>query len=796
MFFLSSMGKSRRKSTTMRLIVLAICLLLEISARCSLAENATGGADEESAPSIPVTAAAADADNTTADITQGLRNMMASLFASVPPSLMRKLNGANIRQQCRLALLRTVAAFEKPEPWALRLFDATGKYPTGVLQVTRVDLGAFDECIETEVRDSSGNVSSRGQYCNLQIQPKTDALGPKEMEFLSAMVHPKAAVTWAVCSWVPGSCVLTDSDRLPLPWPTATLLRPNLDEIGASIWQHGTSTWTRGFSCCTYNRQPSSACFGYGAASGMGDLRPLLLQAAVTWAVCSCVPGSCVLTDSDRLPLPWPTATLLRPNLDEIGASIWQHGTSTSTRGFSCCTYNRQPSSACFGYGAASGMGDLRPLLLQILDFMGAVKEQETPLIRIGICFLDDCNESDLQALADAVQPPMAEIRVSNCVTAEPEPWSSLQIGIVAFLIVLGVIIVGATNVDLTIGSKSKYAEKGGMLLEVVVAFSAAASTRELFHVAERTNADHYSLRFVYGLRTISIGHIVLGHSFQVVSDTWARMLNMMIISTRADNLILPAAYNSVDTFFFLSGFLLCLAITKQKRNSILVFVIAVYRRLIRTGVPIFFVITCIFVLPLVVTGPDAKTFFQKFNEEIGENWWHLIIPIRNFFDMTERSVMIHLWYVSADFQLFVVSLLVLQLLKSQKRLAIGAFIGLSLLGCAIALWTATDPDILPFLTFPSFTETVMLKTMNKYYMRPFYHAICFFSGCITLLVLDNFKNLKISKAMNAAGWFVAISCALCVVFMKSPWYKRPDPTSEAVKLIAAFFDRFLWIRC
>lgn len=619
MFFLSPMGKSRLKSTTMRLIVLAICLLLEISARCSLADNVTGGANEESAPSTPVRAAAADADNNTADITQGLQNMMTSLFASIPPSLIRKLNGANIRQQCRLALLRTVAAFEKPEPWALRLFDATGKYPTGVLQVTRVDLGAFDECLETEVRDSSGNVSSRGQYCNLQIQPKTDALGPKEMEFLSAMVHPK------------------------------------------------------------------------------------------------------------------------------------------------------------------------------IFDFMGAVKEQETPLIRIGICFLDDCNESDLQALADAVQSPMAEIRVSNCVTAEPEPWSSLQIGIVAFLIVLGVIIASATIVDLTIGSKSKYAEKGGLLLEVVAAFSAAASTRELFHVAERTNADHYSLRFIYGLRTISLGHIVLGHSFQVVSDTWARMLNLMIISSRAENLILPAAYNSVDTFFFLSGFLLCLAITKRKSNRILVFVIAVYRRLIRTGVPIFFVITCIFVLPLFVTGPDAKTFFQKFNDEIGENWWHLIIPIRNFFDMTERSVMIHLWYVSADFQLFVVSLLVLQLLKSQKRLAIGAFVGLSLLGSAIALWTATDPDILPFLTFPSFTETAMLKTMNKYYMRPFYHAICFFSGCITLLVLDNFKNLKISKAMNAAGWFVAISCALCVVFMKSPWYKRPDPTSEAVKLIAAFFDRFLW---
>ncbi|XP_037560106.2 nose resistant to fluoxetine protein 6-like [Dermacentor silvarum] len=612
------MRKSRRKSSPVRLIVLAICLLFEISARCSLAENVTGAADEVSAPSAPVIAAAAGADNDTADIMQGLQDMMASLFASVPPSLTLKLIGANIRPQCSLALLRTVDAFKKLEPWALRLFDATGKYPTGVLQASRVDLGAFDECLETEVRDSSGNVSSRGQYCNLQLQPKKDVLGPKEMEFLSAMVHPK------------------------------------------------------------------------------------------------------------------------------------------------------------------------------IIDYMGLVTEAETPFIRIGICFLDDCNESDLQALADTVQPPTAKIRVSNCVTAEPEPWSSIQIGIVAFLAVLGVIIAGATIVDLTMGSKPKYAEKGGVLLKVVLAFSAAASTRELFHVAERTNADHYSLRFLYGMRTISLGHIVLGHCCQVVSDTWARMLNL-IISTRLGNLILPAAYNSVDTFFFLSGFLLCLAVTKQKRNRTLVFIIAVCRRLIRTGVPIFFVITCIFVLPRFVTGPDAKTFFQKFYDEMGENWWHLIIPIRNFFDMTERSVMIHLWYVSADFQLFVVSLLVLQLLKSQKRLAMGAFIGLSLLGCAIALWTATNPDVLPFITYPAFTITAMLETMNKYYMRPFYHAVCFFSGCMTLLILDNFKNLKISKTANAVGWFVATSCAICVVLMKAPWYKRQDPTSEAVKLLVAFFDRVLW---
>ncbi|KAL1415228.1 hypothetical protein MTO96_029648 [Rhipicephalus appendiculatus] len=560
MFSLLSTMKSRRDSSPLRLAVLVICLLLEISARCALAENVTVGSHEESAPPSPPATAAA-AENDTDDMLKGLRNMVASVFDSVPPSVMGKMFGAKMRPQCRLALLRTMVAFKKLEPWALRLFDATGKYPSGTLQASRVDLGAFDECIETEVRDIFGNVSSRGQYCNVQLQPKKGAIGPKEMGFISAMVHPK------------------------------------------------------------------------------------------------------------------------------------------------------------------------------LLEYVGLFRDEETPLIRIGLCFLDDCNEADLQALVDTVKPPTVDILVSNCVTSEPEPWTSLQIGLVAFLAFLGIIIAGATIVDIITNVKPKYIEKG------------------------------------------------------------ARMLNLMIVSDKWYSLLLPAAYSSVDTFFFLSGFLLCLAVTKQKgnMNRIVVFIIAIYRRLVRTCLPVFFVITCIFVLPRFVTGPDAKLFFQKFNEEIEENWWHLIIPIRNFFGMTERTVMVHLWYISADFQLFAVSLVVLLLFKSQKKLAVAAFIGLSLLGCAIAMWTATNPDITPFMIYPAFTLTTLLETMNKYYMWPFYHAVCYFSGCMTLLLLEDFKNRKISRVMNTVGWLVAASCAFCVVFMKMPWYLKADPTSEGVKLFMAFLDRILW---
>ncbi|XP_065299090.1 nose resistant to fluoxetine protein 6-like [Dermacentor albipictus] len=58
---------------------------------------------------------------------------------------------------------------------------------------------------------------------------------------------------------------------------------------------------------------------------------------------------------------------------------------------------------------------------------------------------------------------------------------------------------------------------------------------------------------------------------------------------------------------------------------------------------------------------------------------------------------------------------------------------------------------------------------------------------------MQDFRQRKISKTVQVTGWCVYASCALLCIFMKLAWYRSPDPTSEAVKLLAAFFDRILW---
>ncbi|KAL1413986.1 hypothetical protein MTO96_007801 [Rhipicephalus appendiculatus] len=98
-----------------------------------------------------------------------IQAMIKQLMSTAGSELTRKLLQADISTECTFGLLHFTRAIQDLEPWALRLIDATAKYPTGFLQGTLSDLGAYDECIETVVRDEYGTTKVRGQYCDVHL---------------------------------------------------------------------------------------------------------------------------------------------------------------------------------------------------------------------------------------------------------------------------------------------------------------------------------------------------------------------------------------------------------------------------------------------------------------------------------------------------------------------------------------------------------------------------------------------------------------------------------------------------
>ncbi|KAL3246231.1 hypothetical protein MRX96_057816, partial [Rhipicephalus microplus] len=125
------------------------------------------------------------------DYAQLLHGLMSQVLSSIPASLRRKFLEAEVRPECTAGLLRALRGFQNLEPWAIRLFDASGKYPTGLFEGSHVDMGAFDECLRTVVRDDFGNVLSQGQYCNLLIYVNNGTAFEEMLESFSEILHPR-----------------------------------------------------------------------------------------------------------------------------------------------------------------------------------------------------------------------------------------------------------------------------------------------------------------------------------------------------------------------------------------------------------------------------------------------------------------------------------------------------------------------------------------------------------------------------------------------------------------------------
>ncbi|KAK8756585.1 hypothetical protein V5799_000714, partial [Amblyomma americanum] len=55
------------------------------------------------------------------------------------------------------------------------------------------------------------------------------------------------------------------------------------------------------------------------------------------------------------------------------------------------------------------------------------------------------------------------------------------------------------------------------------------------------------------------------------------------------------------------------------------------------TCVPLFFIIMCFYIVPLFINGPETKTFFLRFHEEVAYHWWHFLLHIQNYYEKGPR---------------------------------------------------------------------------------------------------------------------------------------------------------------
>ncbi|KAH8034023.1 hypothetical protein HPB51_019088 [Rhipicephalus microplus] len=533
------------------LFILVACVLLPFEAHASPVENHTSTTIPDSTLATVPTTAVDDEPN----YEQVLRDAVTRLFTSMPSSLRRKLLEAEVRPECSVGLLRLMRGFQSLEPWALKLFDASGKYPSGLLQATKADLGAFDECLETVVHDNYGLEVSRGQYCSVLFHLKENRALKKRISSLDV----------------------------------------------------------------------------------------------------------------------------------------------------------------------------LHPLIKQYTDYFFI---DEVPVTRLGVCITNDCNKQDLQAIINAGKPKPLRIEVESCTTIDDVVMTPGQIAIIAFLAVISILIGAGTVVEIYVASRKK-TEKSSQSawLKYVTSFSALHNSRAIFTVKRQKNAGDFDLRFIHGLRFFSLVSIVLGHSYGIMSDVWSRTLNLLILTEYYMSIFVTAGFVLVDTFFFISGFLMCLVIDKQHTNGLRVFVFALIRRLVRKY--LLMTICC-----------WASTLW-------GDQEWQ-----------ATSLATTH------------------GLQKKYFRESVDWFPDIQQAAPEPPDWLSRPQAFGDRSVCLSRARGVLHFCLASHSMgyRPFHGVSCSQAGMVQITC-----------------WAFSLAAGLCCLFIKSVWYSGDAPTSDLGKIALAFFDRIMW---
>ncbi|XP_064459087.1 nose resistant to fluoxetine protein 6-like [Ornithodoros turicata] len=412
--------------------------------------------------------------------------------------------------------------------------------------------------------------------------------------------------------------------------------------------------------------------------------------------------------------------------------------------------------------------------------------------IVLGLCVPTECKEDDIEKLIVTLSNGGIRPSVKNCVTDQYPPPNGRQIGIITALAVLGLVMLTSTAIDLVLTRRGRQ-ERKGTLTKYITAFSVTANTKMLLAVADK-GSGIYSLRFLHGIRFMSMLWILFGHAYSSGTTIAGGMINLLVLMDRVSGNIIAGGYLSVDTFLFLGGFLLSYNMSKhgKRTNKIILWMTCVLRFYIRIIAPAFFMIMCVYLLPLIITGPRAQELYERMFADFGGNWWSLLLNIRNIMGDVNVEALGHLWYLSVVFQLFLVSVTVLVVFQRKPRLAVGSFCILSIASCAIATWKVYGTGLLPFPLPVTLTYPDLLGSINRLYSQSPLHGAPFFIGCITSLVLLKYKDEKMSTVSQLLFWASGITCANIAVFVTYDFNRGVEPAHWAT-LCATFFQRALW---
>lgn len=446
--------------------------------------------------------------------------------------------------------------------------------------------------------------------------------------------------------------------------------------------------------------------------------------------------------------------------------------------------------------------------------------------IRFGICIPSTCNEEDannigIQLLQQAGATKNATY--SSCFSGAKDYVPRLTFLIVTFiLLAYSSLVAAATAYDMSCrwrfsktpldtcaglqkpGTSSMTLERKHLgdsgeeerVNRILLSFSIVKNAEKIFNTGP-SNGDFITA--IHGIRALSINLIILGHTAEYTrAEMVFRNPGSMAaaISSMAGQIVCNLTL-IVDTFFFLTGFLVVYLALKRLKESKgkmnwWIFYLHRYWRL----TPLIALISLFYAvyLPYCGEGPSWDVVVAQ-HRHCKANWWANMIYLQNFLPYGEVCVP-HTWYVAVDVQFYLISPPIIYALYRRPR------VGIFVIGLLFTLSTTyiviiTVLKELPPTIQPMFYEPRGLDYGQYVYVTPHGRIGPYLVGMISGYIVHTRRGLIVMKKRYVcAGWSACALLMLGVLLAMWPVQVNGGKLPLYASALYSAFSRSIWATC
>ncbi|XP_033725178.1 nose resistant to fluoxetine protein 6-like [Pecten maximus] len=441
--------------------------------------------------------------------------------------------------------------------------------------------------------------------------------------------------------------------------------------------------------------------------------------------------------------------------------------------------------------------------------------------LTFGVCVPSQCSKTDIigvSAAANAVLNPILPGTLKNATIQgiddphpavfenRPETVATLVIGsLLAFFLVIGTLydllinqpsLIEDTSLSNGIEQRSQVNTNAQDLNATLISYSESTETellndgKQLTTVTIRHKITSYEtigrflmgfsmytngykilstetspsqIKAVNGIRVLSLGWVILGHTYYFTSSLCKNLVVAQQWAPRWTFQAVLSALFSVDSFFLLSGMLGSFLTLKemQKRNGKINWLIYYFHRFWRlTPAYMLIMVTYIGLFHYWGDGPFWPQFAPGYDVCI-KHWWRNLLYIQNFFPVTEQCIGWS-WYLANDMQFFIITPLIL--IPLYRKPVVG-YIIIGVLIMEQFLFRGLISVYYGFkMNIPD--PQHQLDWFNEMYQRPYSRISPYLIGILTGYVLwRTDRKVQMSKLTVLIGWALSLTCVISVVY-------------------------------